>query len=501
MSPAPPEVLVHPDGDVLAAATAARLLTRLVDLQSHRSPLHVVLTGGTVGIAALRAVAASPVRDAVDWSGVHLWWGDERFLPDGDPDRNETQARGALIDALGDALPAGNVHAVPPLSADVPDAESAARRYAAELRAHAAGGGLAPRFDVLLLGMGPDGHVASLFPGRTSLFEANSIVVAEHDSPKPPPERVSMTFPLIRSAREVWVVAAGAEKAPAVARALAGDDVRETPAAGAYGSERTVWLVDLASAADVPTADASVDASVDAGHPGGTADGGLRPRSASGPEGAWAAVDAYVAPLVDEPPAARAVQAAAADAGLPDIAVSAAQGRLLDVLARAVGARRVLEIGTLGGYSTWWLAQAVPADGTVVTLELSEAHAVVAQASLERAGLQERVEVLVGPALDSLDRLAASGTEPFDLVFVDADKQQLAEYVDRAVALSRAGALIVVDNVVRNGAVVDPEHPDDRVQGVRTFYERAAADDRLDGTVVQTVGEKGYDGFALLRVR
>ncbi|MBF0687477.1 MAG: 6-phosphogluconolactonase [Cellulomonas sp.] len=497
MSPAPPEVLVHPDADVLAAATAARLLTRLIDLQSHRSPVHVVLTGGTVGIATLRAVAASPVRDAVDWSGVHLWWGDERFLPDGDPDRNETQAREALIDALGDALPAGNVHPVPPLSADVPDGESAARRYAAELRAHAAGDGVAPQLDVLLLGMGPDGHVASLFPGRTSLFEANSIVVAEHDSPKPPPERVTLTFPLIRSAREVWVVAAGAEKAPAVARALAGDDVRETPAAGAYGTERTVWLLDLASAADLPASDASVDP----GQPGGTADGGLRPRSASGAEGAWAAVDAYVAPLVDEPPAARAVQAAAADAGLPDIAVSAAQGRLLDVLARAVGARRVLEIGTLGGYSTWWLAQAVPADGTVVTLELSEAHAAVARASLQDAGLHDRVELVVGPALASLDRLVASGTDPFDLVFVDADKQQLAAYLDRAIALSRAGALIVVDNVVRNGAVVDPEHPDDRVQGVRAFYEHAAADDRLDGTVVQTVGEKGYDGFALLRVR
>ncbi|UUI73759.1 O-methyltransferase [Cellulomonas xiejunii] len=181
--------------------------------------------------------------------------------------------------------------------------------------------------------------------------------------------------------------------------------------------------------------------------------------------------------------------------------MSAAQGRLLDVLARAVGARRVLEIGTLGGYSTWWLAQAVPADGTVVTLELDAEHAAVARRSLQDAGLQDRVELVVGPALASLDRLVASGTDPFDLVFVDADKQQLAQYVDRAIALSRAGTLVVVDNVVRNGAVVDPEHPDDRVQGVRAFYERAAADDRLDGTVVQTVGEKGYDGFALLRVR
>ena len=248
MSPAPPEVLVHPDADVLAAATAARLLTRLIDLQSHRSPVHVVLTGGTVGIATLRAAAASPVRDAVDWSGVHLWWGDERFLPDGDPDRNETQARGALIDALGDALPAGNVHAVPPLSADVPDAESAARRYAAELRAHAAGDGLAPRFDVLLLGMGPDGHVASLFPGHPGLDVTGLPTAGVHGSPKPPPERVTLTFEAIARAEDVWVVAAGAEKAPAVAAALRGAPVHETPAAGVAGTRRTLWLVDVAAA-------------------------------------------------------------------------------------------------------------------------------------------------------------------------------------------------------------------------------------------------------------
>ncbi|UZN05338.1 O-methyltransferase [Cellulomonas sp. S1-8] len=215
----------------------------------------------------------------------------------------------------------------------------------------------------------------------------------------------------------------------------------------------------------------------------------------------WAAVDAYVAPLVGEADGAAAVRAAAADAGLPDIAVSAAQGRFLELLTRAVGARRVLEIGTLGGYSTWWLAQALPADGSVVTLELSAEHAAVARASLGAAGLSAHVEVVVGPAMDSLDRLVAAGGEPFDLVFVDADKQQLADYLDRAVALARPGTVIVVDNVVRDGGVVDPDHPDDRVQGVRAFVARAAADDRVDGTIVQTVGEKGYDGFALLLVR
>lgn len=253
--PTHPEVVVHPDAPVLAAATAARLLTRLVDLQSHRSPLHVVLTGGTVGIATLREIAASPARDAVDWSGVHLWWGDERFLPDGDPDRNETQAREALLDALGDALPAANVHPFPALDAAVPDGETSAAAYAADLAAHAPEGAATPAFDVLLIGMGPDGHVASLFPGKATLDVQDVTVVAEHDSPKPPPERVSLTYPAIGAAREVWVVAAGAEKAPAVARALAGDAVTTTPAAGARGTERTLWLVDVAAVQEVTPGD------------------------------------------------------------------------------------------------------------------------------------------------------------------------------------------------------------------------------------------------------
>ena len=236
---------------MLAEAVAARLLTRLVDLQSHRSPLHVVLTGGTVGIASLRAVAASPVRDAVDWSGVHLWWGDERFLPDGHADRNETQAREALIDALGDALPASNVHPMPALSDEVPTPEASAALYAQELAAAGS-----PAFDVLLLGMGPDGHVASLFPGHEALGAQYASTVGVHGSPKPPPLRVSLTFDAIRAAREVWVVAAGAEKADAVASALGGASVTVTPAAGALGTERTLWLVDAAATAALATADA-----------------------------------------------------------------------------------------------------------------------------------------------------------------------------------------------------------------------------------------------------
>jgi 6-phosphogluconolactonase len=253
MPPVPRDVLVHPDATTLAHATAARLLTRLVDVQSHRSPVHLVLTGGSVGIATLAAVAGSPARHAVDWSQVHLWWGDERFVPAGDADRNETQARDALLDALGDALPAANVHAVPAQDEDVTDPDVAADAYAGELAAHAPAEAQVPPFDVLLLGMGPDGHVASLFPGHAALGAVGRPTVGVEGSPKPPPRRVSLTFEAIASAREVWVVAAGGEKAAAVARALADDP--ETPAARVHGTERTLWLVDVAATGDVRTDD------------------------------------------------------------------------------------------------------------------------------------------------------------------------------------------------------------------------------------------------------
>lgn len=246
-------VVVHPDAATLAAATAARLLLRLVDAQSTHRPLHVALTGGTVGIRTLAEVAASPLRDAVDWTGVHLWWGDERFLPAGDADRNETQAREALLDAL--PVPPGNVHPVPAADA-VATPEEAAAAYAEELARHAGAdvegsddaGPVVPAFDVVLLGMGPDGHVASLFPGHEALDVVDRTVVGVHGSPKPPPRRVSLTFPALEAADEVWVVAAGAEKAEAVARALADDDVASTPASGAVGRTRTLWLLDAAAA-------------------------------------------------------------------------------------------------------------------------------------------------------------------------------------------------------------------------------------------------------------
>jgi len=471
------DVVVHPDATVLAEAVAARLLTRLVDVQSHRRPVHVVLTGGTVGIASLAAVAASPVRHAVDWSGVHLWWGDERFVPDGHPDRNETQARTALIDTLGDALPAGNVHPMPALSDDVPTPEASAAAYAAELERWSSHGAHVPAFDVLLLGMGPDGHVASLFPGHEALDAVGSTTVGVHGSPKPPPVRVSLTFEAIHAAREVWVVAAGAEKATAVAAALSDGDVHHVPAAGALGLERTFWLVDVAATQEVAAAPPV---------PG---------------QALWTAVDAYFAPLTDEDDALVAVRQNAAQHGLPDIAVAPNQGALLQILARSIGARRVLELGTLGGYSTLWLARALPDDGRLVSLEIDPAHAEVARTSLSAAGVGQLVDVVVGPASDTLDRLTAEGTEPFDLVFVDADKESLARYLDQTLALVRPGALVVVDNVVRGGGVIEAQHPDDRVQGVRRFAERLADLPGVEATVVQTVGSKGYDGFALLRVK
>ncbi len=244
-----PVVVVHPSPDALATATAARLLLRLLDAQSLHRPVHVVLTGGGMGTRVLAEVAASPLRDAVDWSGVHVWWGDERFLPDGDPERNETQARAALLDAV--PLPPENVHAVPPLGPGTPTPEDAAAAYADALAASAGqsddAGPAVPAFDLLLLGVGPDGHVASLFPGHDTV-EASTTTVAVHDSPKPPPERVSLTLPAIEAAAEVWLVVSGADKAEAVGRALAGADPREVPAAAVRGRTRTLWLLDVAAA-------------------------------------------------------------------------------------------------------------------------------------------------------------------------------------------------------------------------------------------------------------
>ncbi len=212
----------------------------------------------------------------------------------------------------------------------------------------------------------------------------------------------------------------------------------------------------------------------------------------------WTAVDTYLTDrLVPSDPALDAALAASDAAGLPRAAVAPNQGKLLQLLAAAVQARSILEVGTLGGYSTIWLARALPPEGRLITLELEPKHAEVARANLKQAGVADRVEVRVGRALDSLAGLVAAGAGPFDFVFIDADKAGLAEYFDAAVRLARPGALIVIDNVVRNGAVIDAESLDPSVRGVRRFNDQVASDPRVMVTALQTVGSKGYDGFAL----
>jgi 6-phosphogluconolactonase len=249
----PPQLVVHRDKELMALAAAARLITRIVDAQSSRGTASVVLTGGRNGNAVLAALASSPARDAVDWSRLDLWWGDERFLPAGDPERNATQAGNELLDAV--PLDPARVHPMP--ASDGPDGddpEAAAERYAAEL-AKAAGPedhlGV-PAFDVLLLGVGPDTHVASLFPEHPGVRETALTVVGVRGAPKPPPVRVSLTLPASRAAREVWLLAAGADKAEAVALALSSPGEIQAPASGAYGRQRTLWLLDRAAAAKLP---------------------------------------------------------------------------------------------------------------------------------------------------------------------------------------------------------------------------------------------------------
>ena len=212
----------------------------------------------------------------------------------------------------------------------------------------------------------------------------------------------------------------------------------------------------------------------------------------------WTTVDRYLTGLFVPPDSVLDTTLKASEhAGLPAINVSPPQGKLLHLLARIHGAKRILEIGTLGGYSTIWLARALPRDGRLVTLEANESHAEVARANIARAHLDAMVEVRVGRALDTLPRLETEGLAPFDLIFIDADKESIPQYFEWSLRLSRVGTVIVVDNVVRNGDVANQESTDPRVQGVRRFNEAAAAEPRVSVTAIQTVGGKGYDGFAL----
>jgi 6-phosphogluconolactonase len=248
-----PDVVVERDADALARTAADALVARLAAAQVLRGRASVVLTGGGIGIAVLEqvaALAAEPARERVDWTAVDVWWGDERFVPRDDAERNEKQARKALLDAVG--VPAERVHAMPASDGEFAEPEDAAEWYAAKLAALAGGDGDVPAFDVLLLGIGPEGHVASIFPDSPAA-RAERPVVAVRDCPKPPPTRISLTFPAINRATEVWLLVSGSAKASAVARALGGADRLEVPAAGVHGRQATRWLLDADAASELPT--------------------------------------------------------------------------------------------------------------------------------------------------------------------------------------------------------------------------------------------------------
>ena len=215
----------------------------------------------------------------------------------------------------------------------------------------------------------------------------------------------------------------------------------------------------------------------------------------------WSDIDAFIgARFVRADSALDAALAASKAAGLPEINVAPNQGKLLMLLAQAMGARKILEVGTLGGYSTIWLSRGLAPGGSLVSLEANSDYAKVAKANLARAGVADRVEIRVGRALDTLPQLAADGAGPFDLVFIDADKPPTTEYFQWALKLTRPGGIIIVDNVVREGAILDADSEDRMVQGIRRFFDAVAAEPRVDATVIQTVGGKGHDGMAILRV-
>jgi predicted O-methyltransferase YrrM len=215
----------------------------------------------------------------------------------------------------------------------------------------------------------------------------------------------------------------------------------------------------------------------------------------------WTAVDQYIVESIAPSDAVLdAALKASRDGGLPPINVSPAQGKMLQLLALGLGAKRILEVGTLGGYSAIWLGRALPPNGRLITLELDPRHAHVARANLANAGLADRVQVRLGRAIESLPQIAEEGVGPFDFVFIDADKPSNADYFEWAIKLGRPGTVIVVDNVVRDGGVIDPKG-DDNVQGVRRLFEAMSGDERVTATAVQTVGVKGYDGFVLAVVR
>ena len=247
-----PTVVVHHDRQLLADDAAARLVMAILEAQASRGQADIVLTGGSMGSAVLVSLGQRPAVDTVDWRNLSLWWADERFLPDGDPERNETQARTALLDAV--PLDPARVHPMPASDGpDGPDVDAAAARYAAELAAAAPHGRDVPEFDVLLLGVGPDAHVASLFPEHPALHELEASTIGVRGAPKPPPERISLTFPSLCAARDVWFLVSGPDKAGAVGLALSGAGQLQAPAAGVVGTRSTTWLLDRDAATHVPS--------------------------------------------------------------------------------------------------------------------------------------------------------------------------------------------------------------------------------------------------------
>ncbi|WP_375475999.1 6-phosphogluconolactonase [uncultured Jatrophihabitans sp.] len=247
---AEPEVLVEAGADQLAAAVARRTLDTLETALAGGADAHLVVTGGGILEAALTQLATPAGIEALDWRRVHVWWGDERYVPADSDDRNDLPALAKAFDAL--PLEPAKLHRMPSSDAGFPDAEAAAQSYASELAA-VGGSGLVPAFDVVLLGVGPDGHCCSLFPHHPGTRVLDTSVIAVHESPKPPPDRLSLTFTALDAAKQIWFVASGEGKAEAVAKALSGAERTEVPSAGPRGLERTLWLVDPDAAAQLPT--------------------------------------------------------------------------------------------------------------------------------------------------------------------------------------------------------------------------------------------------------
>lgn len=241
-------VLVFNDRGSLVEGIADRFVSVMTEVLSTRESVNIVLTGGTVGIDVLAAIGKPERSDQIDWTRVHIWWGDERWLPSGDSERNDEQAREVFLSRIG--CPPENIHRFP--ASDGPlDLDAAAQEYSAELARFARDGERHPAYDLVFLGVGPDGHIASLFPGQAGITERDATVIPVRNSPKPPPERLSLTLPVINSADRVWLCMSGTDKASALGLALAGAHTSEVPAAGAEGRVRTVYLVDRAAATEV----------------------------------------------------------------------------------------------------------------------------------------------------------------------------------------------------------------------------------------------------------